>query len=124
MIKLKRKAVLSFIVSLLNLIPIALIWLSAWSIYLASLALNHYTRESGRALSAPAVLMINTSKMYGPYLAAILFTLLLIISQVTYRKYLHAIQVGLLCLMLLYACFAIMALMTPFMCLCDAWQQW
>lgn len=121
---MKRDMILRIFRVLFNLIPVALIWLSAWSIYLASLALNHYTRESGRALSAPAVLMINTSKMYGPYLAAILFTLLLIISQATYRKYLHAIQVGLLCLMLLYASFAIMALMSSYMCLCDAWQQW
>jgi hypothetical protein len=68
--------------------------------------------------------MINISKMYGPYLVALFFTLLHIGCWIKYPKYLRVMQVGILSLMLLYACFAIMALMTPFMCMCDAWQQW
>jgi hypothetical protein len=110
--------------SLLNLIPIAVIWLSAHSIYLASLAVNHYGRESGGALPTPAVLLINASKIYGPHILATLFTLALIVSQIKYPKYLHAIQVGSLCLMLFYASCAVVALMAPFICMCDAWRQW
>lgn len=108
----------------LNLIPVTLIWLSAFCIYWGSFILYHHTRDMGIALTAPAELMTGTSKIYIPYIVAACFTLTLIASQIRYRKYLRVIQVGALSLMLLYACFAIMALMTPFMCLCDAWQQW
>ena len=121
---IKREAFLSMFKSLLNLVPIAIIWLSAWSIYLASLAVNHSLREGGGVPSTPAALLISTSKIYGPYLAALLFTVLLIACRVRYPKYLRIIQAGSLSVMLLYASFALLAVMTLFICMCNAWQQW
>jgi glucan phosphoethanolaminetransferase (alkaline phosphatase superfamily) len=91
---------------------------------MASLAANHYLREGGGVPATPAALLISTSRMYGPYLVALLFTLLHIGCRMKYPKYFRVIQVGTLSIMLLYASFAVLAMMTPFMCMCDAWQQW
>lgn len=110
--------------SLLNLIPIALIWLSAFCIYMASLAVNHYIMESGGEPAVPAALLTSTSRMYGPYLVVLLFTMLLIASRIKYPKHLRVIQVSTLSFMLLYASFAVLALIPFFICACDAWQQW
>ncbi len=110
--------------ALLDLIPVILVWFSAFCIYMASLAANHYLREGGGVPAAPAALLINSSRMYGPYLVALLFTVLLIAYRIKYPKGLRVIQVGTLSIMLLYASFAVLAMMTPFMCMCDAWQQW
>ncbi len=110
--------------SLLNLVPIVLIWLSAFFIYLGSFILHHYSRDMGTVLTGSAELMIGTSKKYIPYITATLFTLVLIVSQIKYSKYLRVMQVGSLCFMLLHASFAAIAFMTPFMCMCCDWQQW
>ncbi|MCI5158083.1 MAG: hypothetical protein D3906_06500 [Candidatus Electrothrix sp. AUS1_2] len=107
-----------------NLVPIALIWLSAFFIYWGAFILHHYTRDMGIALAGPAELLTGTSKIYIPYIIAAFFTLTLIISQIKYPKYLRVIQVGTLSLMLLYASFAAIAFMTTFMCMCCDWQQW
>ncbi|MCI5188404.1 MAG: hypothetical protein D3905_01150 [Candidatus Electrothrix sp. AS4_5] len=110
--------------SLLNLISIALIWLTAFCIYMASLAVNYYIMVSGGEPAVPAALLISTSKIYSPYLVALLFTVLLITNQIKYPKHLRVMQVGTLSFMLLYASFAVLALIPFFICACDAWQQW
>ncbi len=110
--------------ALLDLIPVALVWFSAFCIYMASLAANHYLREGGGAPAVPAALLISTSRMYGPYLVALLFTLLFIVCRIKYPKNLYVIRVGTLSFMLLYASFALLAMMTLFICMCDAWRHW
>ena len=121
---MNRSMIFRIFKELCNLIPVALIWLSAFFIYWGSFILHHHTRDMGIALTAPAELMTGTSKIYIPYIVAACFTLTLIVSQIRYRKHLRVIQVGALSLMLLYASFAAIAFMTSFMCLCCDWQQW
>ncbi|MCI5132081.1 MAG: hypothetical protein D3904_11305 [Candidatus Electrothrix sp. EH2] len=121
---IQRITVRSIFRELFNLIPVALIWLSAFCIYIASLAVNYYIREGGGAPSASAALLISTSKLYSPYLVALLFTVLLIAGRIQYPKYLGAIQVSTLSFMLLYVSFAVLAMMTALMCMCCDWQQW
>ncbi|MCW5213134.1 hypothetical protein VU04_09520 [Desulfobulbus sp. TB] len=121
---IKLQAAFGIFRSLLNLIPIALIWLSAFFIYWGCFILHHYSRDMGTALTNPAELMISTSKVYIPYIVATFFTLTLIMLQIKYPKYLRVMQVGALSLMLLYSSFAAIAFMTPFMCMCCDWQQW
>lgn len=123
---IQRQAILDIFKSLLNLIPVALIWLSAFFIYWGSFILHHYSRDMGILLAGPAELMIGTSKIYIPYIVATFFTLTLIVLQIKYPKYLRSMQVGALSLMLLYSSFAAIAFMTSFMCMCCDWdfQQW
>ena len=121
---MNRRMIFRIFKEMCNLIPVALIWLSAFFIYEGSFILHHHARDIGITLTGPAELMIGTSRIYIPYIAAAFFTMILIISQIKYPKYLRVIQVGALSLILLYTAFAAIAFMTPFMCMCCDWQQW
>ena len=110
---------------MLNCITIGLIWLTAESIHFSSFALQHFMKEgTGCAFPLADMLLVRISSLYGPHLAALLLTLLLTASQIAFPKHLKTIQVICLCLMLLYAAYAVTALRMPLLCGCDVWREW
>ena len=110
----------------LHLLPVAVLWLMAWTLTLAALAINHSLQENywGGAPATIVILLINSAKLYIPYLLALLCTLVVLFCQVKAPQYVQSVLIGALTFMLLYAFLAIMGLTSFFICACDAWQQW
>lgn len=104
--------------------PILFIWLSAYSIYMASLAINHSFKELETVMPTASSLLVSFSKLRGPYILAACFSVVLLFCQLRDHKYFKTLQVIFLGIMLLYSAYAILAVSLPLTCLCDEWKSW
>ena len=105
-------------------LPIVIYWLASLHIYFASLALNHAYRRLETALPAVTEILLTVARYRGPFVAAVVLTVVTISCRIWCHKYYRECIIACLAVLSVYLSVSLFSYALPFICLCNAWMKW